>query len=294
MSANETSSYLEVKVEVPSRHVDAACDYIIENICSGMVIEEEEGNSNVCVIFYVPNTQKPDFVDSLRQYLSGLLTSEEGELQPFRQRLIRDEDWIEKYKASVQPVMIGPDIYIRPGWHKADQAARFDIIIEPKMAFGTGAHETTRSTLLAIRDNFREGMRFLDLGCGSGVLSILSAKMGASFIKAIDYDITAVENCRENFDVNDVQVEHEILFGSIDKCKDDSPYDFVCANIIKSTILPILDRLLALTVDNGFLILSGLLDQDEEQVNEALRKAGRTDYSVRRMNKWLTYTIRKS
>jgi ribosomal protein L11 methyltransferase len=117
--------------------------------------------------------------------------------------------------------------------------------------------------------------------------------MGARYIKAIDYDLIAVDNCTENFDINGVRTPHEALFGSIEKCVGDPPYDFVCANIIKSTILPLLPRLIELTARGGLLVLSGLLDTDEDETSAALTRSNQDDFSILRDNKWITYTIRR-
>jgi ribosomal protein L11 methyltransferase len=212
---------------------------------------------------------------------------------PIHERLIQSTDWVEQYRQSVTPVFITPDIVIRPPWCETDPSARFEIIVEPSMAFGTGTHETTRSCLRVIRDEFQRGMRFLDVGCGSGVLSILTAKMGASFVKAVDTVGSAVENCRENFRINAVTAPSETMHGSIELCVNDEPYDFVCANIIKSTILSMLPELVRLTADNGLLVLSGLLDRDETEVSRRLRDCGMTRFAVLRDNEWRTYRVHK-
>ncbi len=123
---------------------------------------------------------------------------------------------------------------------------------------------------------------------------MLASQMGASYIKAIDYDLTAVNNCRENFEINRVETPHEIQFGSIDKCERDAPYDFVCANIIKSTILPILPRLIRLTLPDGILVLSGMLTQDESEVTAAVFENHESRFEILRDDKWLTYTVFKS
>ncbi|HPI33495.1 MAG TPA: 50S ribosomal protein L11 methyltransferase, partial [candidate division Zixibacteria bacterium] len=203
---------------------------------------------------------------------------------------IRNRAWEEEYRRSVQPVVIG-DIVIRPPWAPAPIATPYDIVIEPKMAFGTGTHETTRSCLRIIRQHLQPGGRVLDLGCGSGILSILADKMGAGYIKAIDYDVTAIDNCRENFRRNAVAAPHDILFGSIGKCRGDRPYDLAVANIIKSTILEMLPRLVELTGRPGHLVLSGLLEQDVPEVAAGLDRLGAADRAVLPDNEWRTITI---
>ena len=155
------------------------------------------------------------------------------------------------------------------------------------------SHETTRMCLEAVRKNLMPSSRFLDMGCGSGILSILAAKKDAKYIKAIDYDITAVENARENFLINEVSTPHDLILGSMDKCSGDQPYDFVAVNIIKSTILGFIPRLINLTSTGGFLILSGLLEVDLEDIKEKLGQSGVKDFEVMRDNEWFTFVINK-
>ncbi len=284
--------YIEMKLDVPRAQSDAVCNFIIDNITNGIVLEEEDGATTVGIGFYVGADDPTDHKGALRDYLAQVLGP--GSEVPFiREKLVAEVEWVEQYKQSVHPVVIGKDVVVRPTWHEAPFQTPYDIVIEPKMAFGTGTHETTRSCLIIIRNNFSTGMRFLDFGCGSGILSVLADKMGASYIKAIDYDVVAVENCVENFGINKVKAPNDVKFGSLEKAMGDPVYQFVCANIIKSTILPQLSNLRNLTADGGCLVLSGLLDQDETDVNAALAALNITAYDILRDEKWLTYTIRK-
>jgi ribosomal protein L11 methyltransferase len=284
--------YIEARLDIPRQYADAVCDFIIENIANGIVLEEEDDSPTVGIQFYVDEA-KAGYREQLRNYVASILANGDTAVPEIRERRIKNLEWIEEYRASVKPVRIAGDIVVRPPWHATEPDTRYDIVIEPRMAFGTGTHETTRSCLKIIREQFQAGMRFLDLGTGSGILSILAAKMGAGYIKAIDYDITAVENARENLTINDVTVPHDVLFGSIEKCEWDEPYGFVCANIIKSTILPMLPTLVKLTRSGGTLTLSGLLAPDETEINNALQALQQTDYSILQDEKWLTYSVRK-
>jgi ribosomal protein L11 methyltransferase len=285
--------YLEVRIEVPREQADAICNYVIDNITNGLVLEDEEASLNTAIIFYVPEEKARTYQGPLDEYLSEICSSNNFSKPELRERMIKNVEWTEEYRKSVQPIMIAGDILIRPPWHETQPKATYDIVIEPKMAFGTGTHETTRSCLAIIRNHFKAGMRFLDLGTGSGILSILASRMGAQYIRSIDYDLAAVNNCKENFELNRVETPNDVLFGSIEKCERDQPYDFVCANIIKSTILPIIPRLIRLTRVDGILVLSGLLTQDEEEITAALKENGQTEFEIMPDNKWLTYTIRK-
>jgi ribosomal protein L11 methylase PrmA len=117
--------------------------------------------------------------------------------------------------------------------------------------------------------------------------------MGAKYVLAVDHDVAAVENCRENFTANRVSATHEIVFGSIETCSRRDPFDFVCVNIIKSFILPHLDRLLGLVVKGGILVLSGLLSDDEEEISAGLREFDQDDFTIISDNQWLTYVVQK-
>ncbi|HVP06909.1 MAG TPA: 50S ribosomal protein L11 methyltransferase, partial [Candidatus Acidoferrum sp.] len=185
MKDTKPERFIEARVLVPRELSDAVCNFIVDNIASGLVLEEEEGSPNTGIMFYLPEEAGKANHRALETYLGDLLP---GRVPDIREKLIENAAWEEQYKASIKPMRIAEDIIVRPPWESAPTGTRFDIVVEPKMAFGTGSHETTRSCLSVIHDHFQPHMRFLDLGTGSGILSILADKMGASYIKAIDYD----------------------------------------------------------------------------------------------------------
>ncbi len=287
-------SYIEVSLEIPRNLSDPVCNFIIDSICSGLVLEEEEGSDTIGVKFYLPEKARNDYDQKLSTYLSSLMSMGESLLKMpvVVEKPVKSVEWEQQYRDSVKPLLVADDVGVRPPWENIPPGARYDIIIEPKMAFGTGSHESTRGCMAAIRKYFKADMRFLDLGCGSGILAILADKMGAGYIKAVDYDQLAVENCGENFIVNNIRAPHDILHGSIDACLNDPAYDFVCANIIKSTILDMLSDLKRLTIRRGYLVLSGLLEQDEMEVSERLMKLGMDDFDTLEDNEWRTFIVR--
>lgn len=290
MTMNSPTQYCEVTLTVPRQNADALGNYIIDNITQGLILEEEDDLETTAIRFYVPEKFSADQHSALCCYLDEIVNPTDDS-PTISTRLVKNVEWAERYRESVTAVTVAGDVVIRPPWAEPDEKAKYDILIEPKMAFGTGSHETTRSCLGVIRRRFKTGGRFLDLGCGSGILSILVDKMGAAFIKAIDYDVIAIDNCKENFAINKVKAEHEVLFGSIEKCRHDLPFDFICANIIKSTILPMLTDLRSLTAKGGLLVLSGLLEADEEETIVALRELKINSFEIVRDNLWLTFVI---
>ena len=290
---DKVDAYVEVELQVPRPHADAVCDFIVDNIAGGVVLEEEEGSRQIGIKFYVAGGTDGDFQKPLTAFLSALDSPSIRQPIDIKSHVVVKMSWEDEYRKSVRAIAIGSDIIIRPAWDETTPPAKYDIVIEPKMAFGTGNHETTRGCLLAVHGNFKPGMRFLDVGCGSGILSILADKMQAGSIKAVDYDPIAVDNSRENFQINKVTAPHEVHCGSIETCDGDTPYEFVCANIIKSTILEMLERLDALTCDGGILVLSGLLKQDLADIETALKGRGLSDYEVLTDAEWRTVIVSK-
>ncbi len=285
--------FVEVSVELPHQFVDAVSAFISENISSGLVFEEI--NSITVIKFYLPADEKDKYDEKLNFYFQNLKELHGDFVQPpaFKERVIENVEWEEAYKESVQAVLIAEDISVRPPWHEKPTEALYDIVVEPKMAFGTGSHETTRSCLEIIRNTFKAKMTFLDMGCGSGILSILADQLKAKSIKAIDYDQISVENAIENFEINNVTTPYKALHGSIEQCENDAPYDYVCANMIKNAILSMLDKLCLLTKDGGVLLLSGLLEEDLEEVEEILFRCNMSQYEIIEDNEWRSILVKK-
>ena len=292
-NTSKIESYSEFTIPLQPDMVESVCDFIIDNITNGLVLEDEESNEVTSIKFYVSSENEKDIKEKLNNFFESLTSENKAKIENLSTQIVKNISWEEEYKKSVQPVWIGSDIVIVPTWKKDEFKTKYKILIEPKMAFGTGTHETTRSCLKVIREEFKPQISFLDLGCGSGILSIMAEKLGAKYIKAIDYDPIAVENCQENFELNNVETNNEICLGSIELCKNDNPYDFVCANIIRSTILEMLSELLRLTKTGGILVLSGLLEQDLDEIKTALTRFECHDTKIYPDNEWRTILVRK-
>ena len=290
----ELTAFIEVSVTIDLELADPVCDFIIENYASGLVLEDEEDSRYTTIKFYLADDDTRPDLEPIAAYVRLISSNTTFEPIVISSKKVTNVDWEEQYRVSVTPIRIEPDIVVRAPWHESSPEVRYEILLEPKMAFGTGQHETTRTCLKVIAQRFQKGWRFLDLGCGSGILSILADKKGAAFIKAIDYDVIAVDNCRGNFRLNNIGAPFEVLFGSIEKCLQDPPYEFVCANIIKKTILEMLPTLESLTTDGGVLLLAGLLQHDEAEVSARLAELGLDRFSTTLDNEWLTFVVEKA
>jgi ribosomal protein L11 methyltransferase len=283
--------YQEISILIPTAHVDAVTNYIIDNICGGLVLEEEENSPETKIKFYVDeDSNLTSKIANLKKYLRAI---EPGlAVAGVEQREISNLDWEAAYQKSVMPIEIGTSVVIKPPWNKEKFDGRVKIILEPKMAFGTGRHETTRGTLVELEEMNLMGKKVLDLGCGSGILGIYAAKRGASEVWGYDIDPLAVENSRENYRLNNVTHICQAGMGSIVDVEPGKVFDVVVVNIIKSVIKPIIGNLKKITTSGGSIVLSGLLEQDQFEINNALKEHQITEYSIRNDNGWLTYTIK--
>jgi ribosomal protein L11 methyltransferase len=188
-------------------------------------------------------------------------------------REVEDRDWLGEWKKSWQPVAVGEKFVIAPPWSEVEAiaAGRIPIRIEPGMAFGTGTHETTRLCLVAIEKYFAGGS-FLDVGTGTGILAIAAALLyPQARIEACDTDSAALEIARENARLNAVAQRISFRVGTVDDTSTASA-SLVCANLTAAVILPLLPALVGATC--GHLILSGILDTQEEMVRQGLHELG--------------------
>lgn len=173
-----------------------------------------------------------------------------------------NKDWIDIYKKSITPIEVEP-FYIHPTWVEAKKDA-LDIIINPALAFGSGHHQTTSSCLQAIAKYVKKGDTLLDVGCGSGILSIAGNKLGAH-VSLCDTDPLAIEESQKNFALNDATITQSWI-GSVTTAK--RSYDVVIANIVADILVLLAKDLKGATNQGGLLILSGIIDRFVDQVKK--------------------------
>ena len=192
---------------------------------------------------------------------------------PYQIELLPDQNWNALWEANFSPVQVGEFCGIRATFHPPFQNVQHELVIQPKMAFGTGHHETTYMMVGLMEDLSFQGSEVFDFGCGTGILAILAAKLGATSVDAVDIEAAAVENTLENARVNQTGDQIAVFHGDLDAVPL-RQYDFILANINRNVILATLPALYQRLRNGGTLLISGILDADRETVFEAAREAG--------------------
>lgn len=177
---------------------------------------------------------------------------------------VPDEDWVRATQSQFEPIRVSERLWIVPTWHTAPDAAALNIVLDPGLAFGTGSHPTTRLCLRWLESRVAGGEAVLDYGCGSGILAIAAAKLGAAEVTGIDIDPEAVRAARANAAANAVRAR----FAGTDEALP-PPADLVVANILASPLKLLAPLLAAQTRPGGRLVLAGLLDAQSDDVAAA-------------------------
>lgn len=204
---------------------------------------------------------------------------------------IAPRNWNEEWEASWEDVEIDDFCQIIPSFRKADASFSHTVVVDPKMAFGTGHHETTRSVIRLMKAEDMKGKHILDMGCGTGILGILALKMGAASVFAIDIDPWSVENTQQNTQLNETK-GIEVIEG-VGKDIPAEKYDLIFANINKNVLLQDIPTYAAHLKEDGKLFLSGFYTQDEPEIKELSKEQGLTFFSRVEENNWVAAAFKK-
>lgn len=210
----------------------------------------------------------------------------ENALKNISDRIVPESDWLAEWKRHWKPTTVGKFV-IAPPWSDVEASEKIVIRVEPNMAFGTGTHETTQLCLQAISERYDPSQSVLDIGTGTGILAIATAKLGGTIILACDTDADSVKIARENAALNSVAGQITLADGPID---DDTPrFDFVCANLTLDVISPMLPLLIGKAKE--CLVLSGILVTQETEILDQLTSLGIRNAEIRHSGEWLSVTI---
>lgn len=195
------------------------------------------------------------------------------------------QNWNEIWESNFKPVVVGNFCAVRADFHPSQPDVKWELVINPKMAFGTGHHETTWQCIAAMEHLPLPGAHVLDYGCGTGILAILASKLGAADVEAVDIEEESWRNTVENSAVNDV---HNVTArcGTLNDVQGHD-FDGILANINRNVILDSLPRLAQLTRPGGWLLVSGILAEDETIVVETAQQAGFEKKKQTQRGNWL-------
>ncbi len=204
---------------------------------------------------------------------------------------MEEQNWNKLWESNFAPVMVDDKILIKAPFHQIDQQFTYNIVIEPKMAFGTGHHETTYLVLKRMLDIDFQDKFVLDFGCGTGILAMVASLMGAKSIIAIDNDPWSYQNTLENTKVNQISNVTAILGNHKDII--DKHFDVIIANINVPVLLNTLDIISNALNTNNLVVLSGILHTDVESIEERARECSLQLLDIFRRNDWVVMTFKK-
>lgn len=212
-----------------------------------------------------------------------------------------DVDWINNWKAYFKPFRVDDTIVIKPTWEVLTEQKDTDLVIEidPGTSFGTGSHETTKLCILGLKKYLEPEMDLLDVGCGSGILSIIGKKLKAGKVLATDIDPNAVLSAGENAAVNKVENEIEFISGDIISDQDIQNkagfkcYDIAVANILADVIIPLSAEIGSHIKPGGLFISSGIINTKKEQVKGAILENGFEIIEINEMGDWVSIVAKK-
>ena len=287
---------VEIEDKIPLTQKDK------EQMFVDILPETAEDDGIAYITFYLEEEEDKDAVlqrvreelDDLSEFLDiGEAFIEESQTE--------DVDWVNNWKQYFHQFTID-DVLIIPSWEdvKPEDENKMIIHIDPGTAFGTGMHETTQLCIRQIRKYVTPDTEILDVGCGSGILGMLALKFGARHSVGTDLDPCAIDATHENMEVNGIsRDQYEVMIGNIidDKEIQDKvgyeKYDIVAANILADVLIPLTPVILSHLKSGGIYITSGIIDDKEEAVKEAVEAAGMEILEIGHQGEWVSVTARK-
>jgi ribosomal protein L11 methyltransferase len=216
---------------------------------------------------------------------------------PLRVRTLREADWANAWKEHFFVHRVGERTVIVPSWRQAEYSARQGdvvLLLDPGMAFGTGLHPTTRLCLRAVEELVTPGMRVLDVGAGSGILSIAAARFGAGHVEAVEIDPVAATVCEQNVEINGVSDVISVRAGALERERDATERaDLILANITIATLLQLHPVLRAYLRAGGVAVLSGVLAERADQLVAAMEAAGWQHVRTDQEQDWVALRMRR-
>lgn len=303
------SKYYELRLQINPDMEDLISEIFFENFdCEGIVLAEEAykdlemiSTTEGTLKIFLRNEYGDSYEDlkydvenvldlHRQEFLSRGLSEDELGSWEFELEEKETEDWSKKWKEQWDVTHVTDKIAVVPDWIEY-QPKDDEVIIklEPGCAFGTGTHQTTQLCMKALEKYMKKGDRVADIGMGSGILSILAKKLGASYVYGCDNDDTVIGVAKENAKKNGVECEFEL--GTADKVHD--KFDFVCANILHFVLAEIMGDLKNLMKIGALMSLSGILDEKKQMVIDAYQKEGLELVEEIPQDQWTSFVVKR-
>ena len=303
------SKYYELRLQINPDMEDLISEIFFENFdCEGIVLAEEAykdlemiSTTEGTLKIFLRNEYGDSYEDlkydvenvldlHRQEFLSRGLSEDELGSWEFELEEKETEDWSKKWKEQWDVTHVTNKIAVVPDWIEY-QPKDDEVIIklEPGCAFGTGTHQTTQLCMKALEKYMKKGDRVADIGMGSGILSILAKKLGASYVYGCDNDDTVIEVAKENAKKNGVECEFEL--GTADKVHD--KFDFVCANILHFVLAEIMGDLKNLMKTGALMSLSGILDEKKQMVIDAYEKENLELVEEIHQDQWTSFVVKR-
>lgn len=231
-------------------------------------------------------------LDKVKQVAKENLSFVQGLEISYLEEKIEQKDWNAEWEKDYPSVVFGDFCVVRPEFNPKQEGVKYDIIINPKMSFGTAHHQTTSLIIDFISKENIAGKRIMDMGCGTGVFAILAMKMGAEYAKAIDIDIWAAENAKENANKNSVSVD--VLLGDASLLSENEKFDIFFANINRNILLADMQTYSNSIQEGGVLFLSGFYTQDVAILEAECKEFGLELTDVETKDNWAAMRLVKT
>jgi ribosomal protein L11 methyltransferase len=274
MNSSQNNTWFEAKWQLPKTEIDGLLYKLEQLSCLGsyeklpLNLADADKEDTAELMTYFPASQE------LEQFKGLLHSFQENEIKLQTIDEIPQGDWATAWKKYFKPLHLTDNIVIRPSWEEySDKEGEVVVTLDPGMAFGTGQHDTTRfcaQLLQTLKTNHPELKTLLDVGCGSGILSIIARKIGFTEVFGIDIESPAIETAKENLDRNSEAkpIEFYVTAGDL-KEVGSKTYDVLTANIIAETLCELKDKLVSFLKPGGYIVLSGILPDRSELVKAA-------------------------
>ena len=224
------------------------------------------------------------------QFLQQVLAQYQLSEDDYKIQLVEEKNWNVEWEKHFEPIVVDDQCLVKATFHRISQSYPYEIVIDPKMAFGTGHHATTYLMLQWQLILEQQGKKVMDAGCGTGVLAIMAKKRGASSVLAFDNNEWAVDNSEENFALNH-STDIELFLGTIEDVEPSRQFDLILANINRNVLLDEMDFYAQRLTSQGTLLLSGFLEPDQSLIEERAQKAGLKPVGAKQHRGWVALQL---